>query len=443
MGGCYNPFCITRKGKKRVFAPVPNIFGGSMKKISAVLLVMVLVGSVAFAGFTGNAEVSFGSDLDVGTYGFTNTVELTSDLVLSETLVSNAGDGDIRAEITAELTFGFDFEDEANEFDSSTALTGNVEITSAKIVGDDWYVGILGAMGAPNFAESAIDTEADGAGDDDGDALDLKPSNYVPANAGIEVGLAGYAFGLSLDRTLNGLDGSIYNIFGSVTTPEFALADGITVALGASGLLSDGNNSASASAKVAYADDMLSATVSTDMIIDGGLMAEVAVAAAYDAYTLDVYFATDDDAATFDSDDEDVVAGGGYTAYTAVTNILSAKVGATVAGFDVTVTGKDLVNSQALSASAAYDVTEELNVGVNGGYTLGDSSWSVGGEATYTVDAYTLAADVTYASAGTLEVNASVESTTLVAGATLSLGYENGDILANKGEVVAKAVIAF
>ena len=28
------------------------------------------------------------------------------------------------------------------------------EITSAKIVGDDWYVGILGAMGAPNFAES-------------------------------------------------------------------------------------------------------------------------------------------------------------------------------------------------------------------------------------------------------------------------------------------------
>ena len=95
-----------------------------MKKISAVLLVMVLVGSVAFAGFTGNAEVSFGSDLDVGTYGFTNTVELTSDLVLSETLVSNAGDGDIRAEITAELTFGFDFEDEANEFDSSTALTG-------------------------------------------------------------------------------------------------------------------------------------------------------------------------------------------------------------------------------------------------------------------------------------------------------------------------------
>jgi len=277
-------------------------------------------------------------------------------------------------------------------------------------------------MGAPNFAESAIDTEADGAGDDDGDALDLKPSNYVPANAGIEVGLAGYAFGLSLDRTLNALDASIYNIFGSVTTPEYALADGITVALGASGLLSDGNNSASASAKVAYADDMLSA---------------------YDAYTLDVYFATDDDAATFDSDDEDVAAGGGYTAYTAVTNILSAKVGATVAGFDVTVTGKDLINSQALSASAAYNVTEELNVGVNGGYTLGDSSWSVGGEATYTVDAYTLAADVTYASANELEVNASIESTTLVAGATLSLGYENADILANKGEVVAKAVIAF
>ena len=78
---------------------LPRIFfGGSMKKISAVLLVMVLVGSVVFAGFTGNAEVSFGAGLDSGLWGFGNTVELTSDVVISETLVDNAGDGDIWAE---------------------------------------------------------------------------------------------------------------------------------------------------------------------------------------------------------------------------------------------------------------------------------------------------------------------------------------------------------
>ncbi len=411
-----------------------------MKKISAVLLVMVLVGSVAFAGFTGNAEVSFGADLDAGTYGFANAVELTSDIVISETLASVAGEGDIRAELAAELTFGFDFEDQANEDDAFADLdmVANAEITSAKIVGDDWYVAILGAMSAPNFAESAIDTEEDSAGDDDADPLDLNPTNYVVENAGVEVGIAGFAFGLSIDETLNALDGSIYNIFGSVTTPEFDLADGMTVAFGAAGVLANTGKAASGSVSVAYTSDDYSATLDADMIYDAGFMAEVAAMASFSGVTVDLYYATDDDAGTYDSDDS-----AGYTAYTAITNILSAQVATTVEDFDITVTGKDLVNSQALSADVAYAVSEELSVGANGGYTLGDSSWSAGGEATYTVDAYTASADVTYASAGTLEVNASVESTTLVAGATLALSYENDDILANKGAITASATIEF
>ncbi len=74
---------------------------------------------------------------------------------------------------------------------------------------------------------------------------------------------------------------------------------------------------------------------------------------------------------------------------------------------------------------------------------FGDSSWSVGGTVSYALTDATVAADVTYASAGTLEVNASVESTTLVSGATLSLAYENADILANKGAITATATIAF
>ena len=406
---------------------LPRIFfGGSMKKISAVLLVMVLVGSVAFAGFTGNADVSFGADLDTGLYGFANTVELTGDVVISETLASATGEGDIVAEIAAELTFGFDFEDEANEYDAITAgLVSNAEITSAKIMGDDWYVSILGAMGAPNFASSAIDI--DNVGDDD--ALDLDASDYVAANAGVEVGFAGYAFGLSIDNTLNALDGSIYNIFGSVTTPDFDLADGMTVAFGASGVLADTGKAASGSVAVAYASDDYSATLDADLIYDGGLMAEVAAMASFSGVTVDVYYATDDDAAT--------------SAYTAITNILSAQVATTVEGFDVTVAGLDILNSTALSAEVSYALTEEVTVGVNGGYTLGDSSWYAGGEASYTVDAYTASADVTYASAGTLEVNASVESTTLVSGATLSLGYENADILTMKGAITAAANIAF
>ena len=346
-----------------------------MKKISTVLLVLVLVGSVAFAGFTGNAEVTFVGDLDVGNYGFANAVELTSDIVISETLASVAGEGDIKAEIAAELTFGFDMEDVANETDASANLTGNIEITSAKIVGDGWSVGILGTAGAPNFAVSAIDTEADGAGDDAADPLDLKPSNYVGANAGITVGLGGYEFGLSIDSTLNALDGSIYNVFGSVTTPEYALGDGLTATFGAAALLANTGSSASGSAKVAYASDALSLTVASDMIYDNAsLMAEVAVAATYDAVAFDLYYATDDDAATFDSDDESATTyapqASGYTAYAATTNILSAKVATTVADVALSVTGKDLVNSQALSADVSYPVTAEATVGLNGGYTI-------------------------------------------------------------------------
>ncbi|MBN2858932.1 MAG: hypothetical protein JXK93_01550 [Sphaerochaetaceae bacterium] len=438
-----------------------------MKKISAVLLVMVLVGSVVFAGFTGNADVSFGAGLDSGLWGFGNTVELTSDVVISETLVDNAGDGDIWAEIAAELTFGFDFEDAGNEFDatgitttltpvemdetvdgedlngdgdaldasvtvwvaeSANAFTANAEITSAKIASDDWYVSILGSMGAPNFAASVLDAEEDSAGDDDGDGIDLNPSNYVGNNAGVEVGLSGYAFGLSVDNTLNAVDGSIYNMFASVTTPEFVLGDGLTVALGAAGLLSDSNNAASASATVAYGADMMNATVSTDMIFDGGdLKAEVAVAAAYDAYSLDVYYATEDDSATYDSDDE-----AGYTAYTETTDILSAKIAATVADVSLSLTGLNLVHAQDLTIAASYPVSDMLTVGAEFGYVVSGLSaedWNVGVDATYTTDMYTLAAAAGFNSAEELSMSASIESTTMVPGATLSLVWEDGNYL--------------
>jgi len=420
---------------------------------------MVLVGSVVFAGFTGNAEVSFGAGLDSGLWGFGNTVELTSDVVISETLVDNAGDGDIWAEIAAELTFGFDFEDQANENDAFAdgEMVSNAEITSAKIVSDDWYVGILGAMSAPNFAVSALDTEADGAGDDDGDPIDLKPSNYVGDNAGVEVGLAGYVFGVSVDNTMNALDGSAYNMFGSVTTPEFALGDGLTAQLGAAAVLSNlgTGNAASASAKVAYADDMMNATVSTDMIFDGGdLKAEVAVAAAYDAYSLDLYYATEDDSATFDSDDEAVADGGGYTAYTETADILSAKVAATVADVSLSLTGLNLVHAQDLTIAASYPVSDMLTVGAEFGYVVDTEAWSVGADATYATDMYTLAAAAGFNSAEELSMSASIESTTMIPGATLKLAWEDADYINsgvavgdgatdNLGSITASASIAF
>jgi hypothetical protein len=80
---------------------------------------------------------------------------------------------------------------------------------------------------------------------------------------------------------------------------------------------------------------------------------------------------------------------------------------------------------------------------VNGGYTLSSGAWYAGAGATYTAEKYVASADATYASAGTVEVNASVESDVLVAGATLSLGYETADILTDAGKITAAVNIAF
>lgn len=436
MGRCYNPSCITRKGKKRVFAPVPNFFGGSMKKISAVLLVLVLVGSVAFAGFTGEAEANFGIDFDSQQYGFENVVELTSDLVFFEKLVDNAGDGDIYAEIKAELTLAFDFEDQGNENDAFAdgEIVSNAEITSAKIIGDDWYVGILGAMAAPNFASSAIDE------DDEEDALDLDPSNYVLKGAGVEVGYAGYVFGVAAPRdTTNDIDAETYNLFGSVTTPEYELGDGLALSFGAAGMLKDTNKAASFSMKGAYTMDDITANIESDLVYDDGLEVEVAVNTVIDIVTLDVYFATlEDSLATTDST-VDAYADG-------TENILSAKAAFAIDQFDIEVTGKDLLNASILGASVDFAATEEISVNVNGGYTLmgvNEQAWYVGGGATYTAEKYVASAEATYASDETLEVEASVESDVIVDGATLSLTYASDDIMTLGGSLIAAVNIAF
>jgi hypothetical protein len=420
-----------------------------MKKISAVLLVLVLVGSVAFAGFTGNAEANFGMDLDTQQYGFENDVNLTSDIVFFETLVDNAGDGDIYAEIKATLTLAFDFEDQGNEYDAHTGVAGNAEITSAKIGGDNWYVSILGAMAAPNFASSVIDVFKDVTEDEDV-AVDLDPSVFVTEGAGVEVMYADYKFGIAATRdATNDLDAKTYDIFGSVITPDFALADGLTLAFGAAGRLSDVNNAASGSVKGTYTMDDITASVAADVVYDTDLMAEVAVNAVVDIVTLDVYFAT------HDKSEYENVAGTAMIptlAYNDATNILSAKAAFAIDEFTITVTGKDLIHSQAFSGSVKYQATEELAVTGRGGYTLNGGAWEAGADLEYAVEDYTAALSGTFKSGEILEMAASIESTTIVPGATLKLAWVDADDVLSKnatagdgdlGKVIASANIAF
>ena len=464
-----------------------------MKKISAVLLVLVLVGSVAFAGFTGNATTGVGFDLDTGAYGFIKqSTAVSVDLVFQENLGEAMGEGDIYASIKATLNFTFDNADEDGVNDTTELILGDtLDFDHAKIFGDNWYVSILSAARAANFATSAIDSDEQAAGanaltydyDDKYYYADLRSRDIFDRTSGVEVGYAGYVLGIgfkgdSVDNVdADDADGQAmvydetgYKLFVSLATPEFELGDGLTAKFGVAGFTSgateewdagavgnptDGaavavgaDSAASVHAKVAYADDMMSASVGADAIYnDSEFDFDVALKAAYDIVSLDAYFATKSSYVNTDVSANTVAA---------PDNLLSAKVAVNLVPMTITVTGKDLVDAQDLSASVTYQVNEELAVTGRGGYKISDKSWNGGADVAYTTADYTAKLGGTFRSTDRVSLSASVESTTLIPGATLKLAYAGDDVTevdaydpadardnGNKGKVLASVKIAF
>jgi hypothetical protein len=378
-----------------------------MKKISAVLLVLVLVGSVVFAGFTGSATTTLGYNLDTGVYGFAYAPATTVELTVLQELGAKKGEGDIYAEINATAKITWD--------GTGNAIQTSVAIDSAKIISDGWWVSILSAADAADYAVSAIDI--DGADD----PVTLKTSAAFTKPAGVTIGLDDYTVSLGLTGTAPG----VYNVYGTVATPSLDLADGMTAQFAGAGQLSDVGNVVAASAKVAYAGDDASVSAAADLQYAGGVDADVAVKAAFDPVTLDVYFATQTAAAP------------------AMTNLLSAKVGLVVDPVTLTVTGKDLLDAQALSVSAAMQATDDIKVTARGTYNVKAATWEAGADVVRTGATYTGTINATYKSVNELYLKVTYENKTLVDAATLSVCYENANLLANKGAVTAKAVIAF
>ena len=437
---------------KRVFAPVPNYFGGSMKKISAVLLVLVLVGSVAFAGFTGSATTSFGYNLDSGVYGFKNGKAVSVDVNFMELVGEKKTDGNIYVDIAATLNFTFDNADEsglapAGGLDVATRLNAVAKFKHAKIVGDNWYVGILGSLVAPTFAVSAIDAAGDGgdtntlgfAIDEDDYFADLAFKGVVPAAAkpaGVEVGVADFVASIGVAGDANN---DKYDFYGTLTTPEFEFAEGLTAKFGAAASITDLAMVFGGSVKVAYADDDLAVSVASDVLLnEKDFDADVALAASYTDYSLDVYYAT--------QTNNGVKAG--------TDNLLSAKVAAAIDPVKITLTGKDLVNLQDLSLSVKFQATDELAVTARGGYVINTEVWNGGADVEYKTDDFTAKAGGTYRSTERISVNASIETETLIPGAVLKLAYAGDDLTAadpvvggytngDMGAVTASVKIAF
>lgn len=440
-----------------------------MKKISAVLLIAVLASGLVFAGFSGSATVGFGANFDDGEYGFIgngNNVQFNVDLVTA--LGEAKGDGDIYAEITGSLKLFLlndaDGTAGANPYEfvlakatdsDNAALALVAKIDSAKIIGDNWYVGILGVPGVPDYAKSAIDTwtvenklDDYGVKKADYDEKATYKVGYEKA-PGIEVGIDGYKLGFGLKA--KAVKTPEFNLFDKVAltayagTPEYELADGVKAqaAVVYSKKDDSAKNAVGGSVKLAYAADALSATVASDLgydIAGKKFGADVAVNVAYAPVTVDAYYATSAD-----------VDG------TAIDNLLSAQIVADLNEFDVpvalTVTGKDLINAQDLSAEVAISATDELTITPKGGYVINDKAWNAGLDVKYAADKYTAKAGVSVKPAGSsiqLGASASIESSALISGATVKLAWSDAKDLLDKaaeaknyGKVVASAKIAF
>mgnify|MGYP004650683793 CR=1 FL=1 len=422
-----------------------------MKKILSIASVAILTASTLFAGVTGNANVAFGYDTTSKEYGFKNSTGLTVDVDLATAEAEAKGEGDIYAGIKTTMNvkvgnYKYDSTkssspkgDEIWQKDGKKMGIGIFfDFAEAYVAGQDWKVSILGSTDSANdFAKSAIDTKKAAVKDIFGNVYSKKNTavTYKPTYGnfdGIEATVKGYKLGLGLVG--NAADATKYfatSLFGS--TPDIAIADGLTVKAGAEYAYSDKTgseyNSVGGSVKVAYENDAFKVSAASDMGYD--IKAEkfgvdVAANFKYSPVTLDVYYANDvqTTAKVYDSD----------SAAANTKNLLSAKAVVDLNAFDVpvalTVTGKDLVNKQNLSVKGAFNITEELSADATVGYVINTKKLSTSANVAYKADAFTAKAGAAFSTVidtdnkMVLSATASIESTALVPGATLALTYD-------------------
>lgn len=432
-----------------------------MKKISAVLLIAVLASGFVFAGVSGWVQTGVGYNLDTTDYGFIKQDnKLQFNLDLATATGEKKGEGDIYAEINGSVTLlvttGEKEIDSDDPFDfgigTATLKLGlDASNSYARVVGPDWSVAIDGVASRPDYAKSAIDTyTVKEKKDDFGITKDdyTETVTYKLANKkapGITATYKDFKVGFGMKGKADELDLSAY-----VATPDFEIADGVKLQaaavytdvldgtryhlIGASGKLSVETDNFSVKAAGDFGYDLDAADFKSGVNGDASLAIAVAPVA------VDVYYARN--VLTGYVGDTYGTANEKYT-----TNLLSAKIVTDLNEFDVpvklTLTGKDLINTQNLKLAASVSATEELTVGVYGGYVIDTKKWSAGADAEYAADMYTLAANVDLSKVPadakiTLGVGASISSSKVIPGASLSLGWYDAEDILNGADPTGK-----
>ena len=454
-----------------------------MKKILSIALVALLVASTAFAGFSGKAKLSLGYDTESESYGFSNGQEFSVDLDVASETAEAKGEGEVFAGVKATLSLkAVDKIGENPEFfvkgEADVGFGLFLSLKEAYVAGQDWKVSITGTQNGPDFAKSAIDVVEDYGKDAFGNqpkewwnktykaksyAVSVNKAPGVTATYKDWSVAAGFNGGKASAKTLAP---DFFNYHVSAISPEVAVAEGISVKVGAvasgiknatekteiredvfADLYKESKNfdAFGASAQVAYAAEAFSAkvagdfgmkkTVGTDDFKPGF---DIAANVAYAPVAVDVYFSRVKEV-----------------------NYLSAQVSGAYEGISGDIYAKNILAEDKdikIGADAEYTV-DAVTVGAGFEMTTDSKKMKVSGNVEYAAEKFTAKAGAVYGTqidvkdSSYLRLNASVESSAIIPGATISLGYGpnklmDGTVTTNLlkekyGAVTAQCVIAF
>ena len=455
-----------------------------MKKILSIALVALLVASTAFAGFSGKAKLSLGYDTESESYGFSNGKEFSVDLDVASETAEAKGEGEVFAGVKATLSLKaadvltptWDTWIFVKDGAADVGFGLFLSLKEAYVAGQDWKVSITGTQKGPDFAKSAIDYVFDDYGKDAfGNKLEVwYNENYKAKSYAVSVNKAPGVTATYKDWSVAaGFNGGkadatgvpdFFNYHVSAISPEVAVAEGISVKIGAvaSGIKNateyneglekdlykeDKNFDAfGASAQVAYAAEAFSAKVAGDFGMkktvgtdDFKADFDVAANVAYAPVAVDVYFSRVKEV-----------------------NYLSAQVSGAYEGISGDIYAKNILAENKdikIGADAEYAV-DAVTVGAGFWMTTDSKKMEVSGNVEYAAEKFTAKAGAVYGTqidvkdSSYLRLNASVESSAIIPGATISLGYgpntngATGDKTTNLldekyGSVKAQCVIAF
>ena len=431
-----------------------------MKKIISIALVAALVATSAFAAFSGDASVSFGYDTTSKVWGFANGKSLSVSVDIASEAAEKVAEGDIYAGIKASMEVGIkpNHGDKAIYNDGPASDLGIwAKVSEAYVTNGEWKVSILGSVGAPDYAKSAIDFSYSQAKDAFGVAygpyaVATAKSYKLPtvAQKGVTATMAGYKVGLGL---VGKADDVAFNVFAE--TAEYEVAEGAKVqaaAIVANGTKKDGDKTVAdtdkigvgASVKASYATDAVTVKAAADLGVenvnnDAVVNFDTAVAVAVEPVTADVYFSK-----------------------VADKNYLSAQVAADLEVVSGDVYVLDILGDDIrVGADVKYPATEEITVSANVEMTTESQDLSVSANVKYAAEKFTAKCGVAYGmnlkaeGAEVLSATASIETNAVIPGATLSLSYgkdsagntmnflADKDDAQNFGAVTAKCKIAF